>query len=447
MFELLLQADKSMSDGLLDQAERTYWQLIELDPTNAIAVAGLARISLQRGDQRLARTFADRALGIDPDSIAARRVIDSLDQGGADAAGPGQSDLTLGAERLEALSRRRTGASEADESAEGAGPTGRRKGASRKGAAAAAASAGPGAATGPGKGPAASKGARGRVRPDQFGPLPSEPLPDRRQAGRLAAAAAAAAAAAREPTHSRHQHRAMPSGRRRFEPGQLKAPALDPFSAAEMAAAVAAVDAMEDSADTPNPGSRTEPSSEPAAGAVAGANATLAGAALTLEDLSVGKDPAGAASVMAAIDATEADESVALRLALLSDAAELADRTPESPAEQSGEDAGDAAGSTADEARADAGARFKGALSEEDAEAQALREAVALVMKGPAAGQAGSAAPSLTSKGSRPAQGETTTKHDAAASERTPAESEAGSTGEGGASPRKKGLFRRLRGS
>ena len=46
MFELLLQADKALAEGLLDQAERTYWQLIELDPTNAIAVAGLARVSL-----------------------------------------------------------------------------------------------------------------------------------------------------------------------------------------------------------------------------------------------------------------------------------------------------------------------------------------------------------------------------------------------------------------
>src|ERR1035437_9433419 len=78
MFELLLQADKALADGALDQAEKTYWQLIELDPTNAIAVAGLARVSLERGDERSARTFADRALGIDPESIAARRVLETL---------------------------------------------------------------------------------------------------------------------------------------------------------------------------------------------------------------------------------------------------------------------------------------------------------------------------------------------------------------------------------
>ena len=75
MFELLLQADKALAGGLLDQAEKTYWQLIELDPTNAIAVASLARIALDRGDERMARDFAERALEIDPDSILARLVV------------------------------------------------------------------------------------------------------------------------------------------------------------------------------------------------------------------------------------------------------------------------------------------------------------------------------------------------------------------------------------
>ena len=80
MFELLLQADEALANGALDQAEQTYWQLIELDPTNAIAAAGLARVALQRGDKRLARSFADRALGIDPDNVAARKVLDALDR-------------------------------------------------------------------------------------------------------------------------------------------------------------------------------------------------------------------------------------------------------------------------------------------------------------------------------------------------------------------------------
>ena len=108
MFELLLQADKALADGALDQAERTYWQLIELDPTNAIAVAGLARISLERGDERLARTLADRALGIDPDGLVARRVLEAISGGETGSSEPAPADLPLlAAQRLEALGRRR----------------------------------------------------------------------------------------------------------------------------------------------------------------------------------------------------------------------------------------------------------------------------------------------------------------------------------------------------
>jgi len=72
MFELLLQADKSLADGALAQAERTYWQLVDLDPSNAIAFSGLARVALARGDERLARGFADRALDLDPESVTPR---------------------------------------------------------------------------------------------------------------------------------------------------------------------------------------------------------------------------------------------------------------------------------------------------------------------------------------------------------------------------------------
>jgi tetratricopeptide (TPR) repeat protein len=116
MFELLLQADKALADGSLDQAERTYWQLIELDSQNAIAVAGLARVAMERGDEKKAREFADRALGIDPDSIAARRIIDTLAHGGPKLVADPIAQQMLGAERLEALSHRR--AAEAGDSRE-----------------------------------------------------------------------------------------------------------------------------------------------------------------------------------------------------------------------------------------------------------------------------------------------------------------------------------------
>jgi hypothetical protein len=255
MFELLLQADKSLSEGLLDQAERTYWQLIELDPTNAIAMAGLAMISLERLDKRLARTFAERALGIDPDSIVARRVLQALNEGSALAPEPSTPDAAMrGAEKLEALSRRHTGQVERDEG-DATASTGREKGyTGRKPAASAEASA------------AGEKTTRGGPRLNEFESPTSEPLRERRKAGRLAAAAAAAAAAAHEPAHTRHEpHHAMPAGRRAFEPTKVRAE-QDPFAAAEMAAAVAAVDAMDETFETESwPEPAAERAAEPAA--------------------------------------------------------------------------------------------------------------------------------------------------------------------------------------
>jgi hypothetical protein len=337
MFELLLQADKALAGGQLDQAEKTYWQLIDLDPTNAIAVAGLARVSLGRGDERAARSFADQALGIDPDSIAARRVLETIEHKTVEPSKPGPAELPLLAvERLEALSRRRGEESQRGQEVGGVEPAGGQK------AAGAQQGPGPRKASGPqkaiakaksavtsvatsttppaagavatgksghrpeaapgqaeatrtqaeaGPGPARSKESRGRTRPDQIVPLPSEPLRERRQAGRLAAAAAAAAAAARMPVHPRREpHHAMPVGRRLFGPEGLKASPADPFSEAEMAAAVAAVDDLDD------------------AGGVAGS----------------GELPP-AMSGFGATDATTPEESVALRVALLADVAELED--------------------------------------------------------------------------------------------------------------------------
>jgi tetratricopeptide (TPR) repeat protein len=289
MFELLLQADKAIAGGFLDQAEKTYWQLIELDPTNAIAVAGLARISMERGDERMAKNFAERALGIDPDSILARRLLDWIEHGRAgNGADEPPSLPLLAVEQLEAISRRRS----KDTGAAGDSPETLELlwDETSKPAAAATPTATPGVTP---------KKDRGKTRPDQIGSMPAEPLRERRQAGRLAAAAAAAAAAAREPVRSRHEpHHAMPVGRFRFDAGSLKGPAVDGFSAAEMAAAVAAVDDLDDAA--------------PQAGAAA-PQGIAAVPHLGGTDPKAGElgDPLGT------VDATDAADSVALRLAML----------------------------------------------------------------------------------------------------------------------------------
>jgi thioredoxin-like negative regulator of GroEL len=74
MIELMLQAEQTLGLGLVDQAERLYAQAAAADPHNAIAIIGLARVQLERGDQAGSHALVLQALSIDPENATALRM-------------------------------------------------------------------------------------------------------------------------------------------------------------------------------------------------------------------------------------------------------------------------------------------------------------------------------------------------------------------------------------
>lgn len=78
MIEALLQAERLLVHGQVDQAEQIYASAVAQDPNNAIAVVGLARVALERGDEQLAYERSRDALAIDPQNAAAQRLAARL---------------------------------------------------------------------------------------------------------------------------------------------------------------------------------------------------------------------------------------------------------------------------------------------------------------------------------------------------------------------------------
>lgn len=71
---MLLQADRLLTVDMVDQADAIYRRVAEQDPRNAIAVVGMARCALARGEDQEAYRLAAGALAIDPENDMARRM-------------------------------------------------------------------------------------------------------------------------------------------------------------------------------------------------------------------------------------------------------------------------------------------------------------------------------------------------------------------------------------
>jgi hypothetical protein len=88
MIELLLQAERALWTGAFDVAERLYWQAIDADSQNAIAIVGLAKVARLKGDDRTAIAFGRRALKVDPENAVARRLVAELEAAHPEGARP-----------------------------------------------------------------------------------------------------------------------------------------------------------------------------------------------------------------------------------------------------------------------------------------------------------------------------------------------------------------------
>ena len=77
-YEKQIHADRLLTYGMLDQAEGLYEELLELEPNNVEVAFGLARVALERGDERLAYERVQVAVRINPGFDDADRLEQRL---------------------------------------------------------------------------------------------------------------------------------------------------------------------------------------------------------------------------------------------------------------------------------------------------------------------------------------------------------------------------------
>jgi hypothetical protein len=117
MMEMLVEAERYLSHGLLDHAERLFRQVADADPRSSIAAVGLARVALERGDEARAYAFARRGLAIDPENPAAHHLVLRLEE-----VVRGRGEALPTDDEIATITRRSEAANAAQPSAGGAPP-------------------------------------------------------------------------------------------------------------------------------------------------------------------------------------------------------------------------------------------------------------------------------------------------------------------------------------
>ena len=74
-YETILQADRLLIYGLLDQAEELYGSVLEREPGNSEAAFGLARVAVERDDLPLAHQRVAHAVALNPRNDDAQRLL------------------------------------------------------------------------------------------------------------------------------------------------------------------------------------------------------------------------------------------------------------------------------------------------------------------------------------------------------------------------------------
>ncbi len=87
MIDILLEAEHALALNFLDKAEKLFNQVAQNDPRSAIAVVGLARVALERGQDERALELVRRARAIDPENPTALRLEARLVEVAAHRAG------------------------------------------------------------------------------------------------------------------------------------------------------------------------------------------------------------------------------------------------------------------------------------------------------------------------------------------------------------------------